>query len=142
MPEAKLAREAEIAYASAPAGCQAARNDGAWAAFRRCRVGSSWFWRTLSVNARYPEEPPLLLDISLHRGEVFYGNVGAGRRLDFTVIGPAVNEASRIETMCGVLDQPLLMSEQFALCCGHPVVSLGRYDLRGVMSKQELFCPA
>lgn len=95
-----------------------------------------------AVNARYREEPPLLLDISLHRGEVFYGNVGAGRRLDFTVIGPAVNEASRIETMCGVLDQPLLMSEQFALCCGHPVVSLGRYDLRGVMSKRELFCPA
>ena len=36
----------------------------------------------------------------LHHGEVVYGNVGAARRLDFTVIGPAVNEASRMKELC------------------------------------------
>lgn len=95
--------------------------------------------RNRAVNLTYAGEPPLALDVALHRGEVFYGNIGAGRRLDFTVIGPAVNEASRIEAMCGVLDRALLMSEPFALCCGQGVVSLGRHKLRGVAEARELF---
>ena len=52
-------------------------------------------------------EPELALDVVLHYGEVVYGNVGAARRLDFTVIGPTVNEASRIEALCGELGQHL-----------------------------------
>ena len=55
----------------------------------------------------------------LHVGEVFYGNVGSRERLDFTVIGPAVNEASRIAAMCRSVDQPVLMSSAFAGCRGH-----------------------
>ena len=95
--------------------------------------------RNAQANERHPDLPPLLLDIALHRGEVFYGNIGAGRRLDFTVIGPAVNEASRIEALCGVLDRPILMSEPFASCCGAQVASLGRHKLRGVAAERELF---
>ena len=95
--------------------------------------------RTRFVNARYPDTPPLDLDVALHRGEVFYGNVGGGHRLDFTVIGPAVNEASRIEALCGRLDRSLLMSAPFASCCGRPVRSLGAHALRGVSEPREIF---
>jgi adenylate cyclase len=77
----------------------------------------------------------------LHVGEVFYGNVGSRERLDFTVIGPAVNEASRITAMCRSVDQPVLMSASFAQVGGvrHRLVSVGRYALRGVSRPQELF---
>lgn len=85
---------------------------------------------------------PLGLDVALHRGSVFYGNVGGGTRLDFTVIGPAVNELSRIEALCGELRQPILMSAPFAECCGRPARSLGFHRLRGVGEAREVFAPA
>jgi len=77
----------------------------------------------------------------LHVGDVFYGNVGGRERLDFTVIGPAVNEASRIAAMCRSVDQPVLMSSAFANVgvVKQRLVSVGRYALRGVAQPQELF---
>jgi adenylate cyclase len=82
------------------------------------------------------------LDIALHVGTVQYGNVGTDARLDFTVIGPAVNEAARIEVLCKELGQPLLVSEAFAEAAtasrAH-LVSLGRHRLRGVRDETELF---
>src|SRR5258708_573683 len=57
--------------------------------------------RNEAVNRSRPSETPLGLDITLHCGDVFYGNIGAANRLDFTVIGPAVNEVSRMEALCG-----------------------------------------
>ena len=79
--------------------------------------------------------------LGLHVGEVFYGNVGSRERLDFTVIGPAVNEASRIAAMCRSVDQPVLMSAAFANVGNikRRLVSVGRYALRGVSHPQELF---
>jgi adenylate cyclase len=79
--------------------------------------------------------------LGLHVGEVFYGNVGSRERLDFTVIGPAVNEASRIAAMCRSADQTVLMSDAFANVegVGRRLVSVGRYALRGVAQPQELF---
>jgi len=79
--------------------------------------------------------------LGLHVGEVFYGNVGSRERLDFTVIGPAVNEASRIAAMCRSVDQPVLTSAAFADVEGirRRLVSVGRYALRGVAQPQELF---
>jgi adenylate cyclase len=79
--------------------------------------------------------------LGLHVGEVFYGNVGSRERLDFTVIGPAVNEASRIAAMCRSVDQTVLMSSAFASVDGikQRLVSVGRYALRGVAHPQELF---
>ena len=79
--------------------------------------------------------------LGLHVGEVFYGNVGSRERLDFTVIGPAVNEASRIATMCRSVDQPVLMSAAFADVgdIRRRLLSVGRYALRGVSNPQELF---
>ena len=80
--------------------------------------------------------------LALHVGEVFYGNIGSKERLDFTVVGPAVNEVSRIAAMCRSLDQPLLVSSAFASAVGASrsrLVSVGRYALRGVGRSQDLF---
>jgi adenylate cyclase len=79
--------------------------------------------------------------LGLHVGEVFYGNVGSRERLAFPVIGPAVNEASRIAAMCRSVDQPVLISSAFADVgdIKRRLVSVGRYALRGVARPQELF---
>lgn len=85
--------------------------------------------------------PTMTLDVALHRGEVLYGNVGSDRRLEFTVIGPAVNETARMEAMCGSLDHPIIASKSFAESSSKPdqFISLGRHALRGVREPQELF---
>lgn len=79
--------------------------------------------------------------LGLHIGEVFYGNIGSLERLDFTVIGPAVNETSRIAAMCRSVDQPLLVSAAFANVGNNRsrLISVGRYALRGLSRPQELF---
>jgi len=80
--------------------------------------------------------------LALHLGELLYGNVGSPRRLDFTVLGPAVNEAARIEALCGSLEQPVIVSSAFADAAGparERLVSLGRYAMKGVARPQELF---
>jgi len=91
---------------------------------------------------RIAEDKPVTdMYLGLHVGQVFYGNVGSLERLDFTVLGPAVNEASRIAAMCRSVDQPVLMSATFANVgdIKHRLVSVGRYALRGVSHPQELF---
>jgi adenylate cyclase len=97
--------------------------------------------RNAQVNDARPQTPRLDLDVALHLGEVFYGNIGAASRLEFTVIGPAVNEASRLERLCDQLDRHLLMSESFARSCSAAVASLGRFKLRGVSCEREVFAP-
>jgi adenylate cyclase len=80
--------------------------------------------------------------LALHIGEVVYGNFGSRDRLDFTVVGPAVNEVSRIATMCRLVDQPMLVSSAFFGAVGpeqQRLVSVGRYALRGVGEPQHLF---
>ena len=87
-------------------------------------------------------EPTTNMYLGLHIGEVFYGNIGSKERLDFTVVGPAVNEVSRIASMCRSVDQPLLVSSAFAAAIGEPkklLVSVGRYALRGVGRPQDLY---
>jgi adenylate cyclase len=80
--------------------------------------------------------------LALHIGDVFYGNIGSKDRLDFTVVGPAVNEVSRIAALCRSVDQPLLVSSTFAAALGEArsrLVSVGRYALRGVGRPQDLY---
>ena len=97
-----------------------------------------------SVSRRRAEANLPMTDmyLGLHVGKVFYGNIGSEERLDFTVVGPAVNEVSRIASMCRSVDQPLLVSAAFASALGEPsrrLVSVGRYALRGVARAQDLF---
>lgn len=83
--------------------------------------------------------------LALHVGDVFYGNIGSKDRLDFTVIGPAVNEVSRILAMSRSVERDMLLSASFAEALGpetrRRLVSVGRYALRGVAAPQELFTP-
>jgi adenylate cyclase len=100
--------------------------------------------RVGELNARRQAEglPWTNFYLGLHVGEVFYGNIGSEDRLDFTVIGPAVNEVSRIAAMCRSLDQEVLLSSAFATAaeaCSSRLVSVGRFALRGVGRAQHLF---
>jgi adenylate cyclase len=87
-------------------------------------------------------QPELAFGTGLHRGNITYGNIGTNHRLDFTVIGPAVNEASRIEGLCKALDEPVLFSALFAAGLDGGVLSLGVHELAGVTARQEIFKPA
>src|SRR5258707_3239097 len=74
--------------------------------------------RALNDRRRAAGLPGLDVDLVLHFGRVVYGNVGTSRRLDFTVIGRAVNEASRIEGLCDDAGRSILVSDTFAASCG------------------------
>ena len=85
-------------------------------------------------------KPIATVDLALHLGEVLYGNVGAMDRLDFTVIGPAVNEVARIETLCELLGRRVLVSAELAAAAGNRnrLEPLGVHLLRGVRQAKEI----
>jgi adenylate cyclase len=103
--------------------------------------------RTIAGTAKLNEElttegqAPLRFGMALHRGEVEFGNIGAKRRIDFTVIGPAVNHASRLQDLTKVVQQPLVLSDSFAETLGRRLRSLGSHVLRGVREPVEVFVP-
>ncbi len=82
---------------------------------------------------------PIEAGIALHLGEVMFGNIGAKDRLDFTVIGPAVNEAARLESLCKPLQRRLVVSKTFADASGEALPSLGSHALKGVAAHAEIF---
>ena len=82
--------------------------------------------------------PVFEVGIALHFGEVAYGNVGSGMRLDYTVIGRDVNVAARVAGLCGTLDEALLVSEAFVEHSGVQGRSLGRQKLKGLTNAQEV----
>jgi adenylate cyclase len=77
--------------------------------------------------------------MALHVGEVAYGNIGAARRLDFTVIGPAVNQVSRLQEVGKQLGRTLVLSSDFSRLVGQPVEELGCFRLRGIERPQRVF---
>jgi adenylate cyclase len=81
----------------------------------------------------------LRIVIALHYGTVIYGNIGAADRLDFTVIGPAVNLLSRIEAVAKSRDLPIIVSDDFASIANLGLHSLGSHKLRGLEKPHELF---
>ena len=101
--------------------------------------------RQQALNERRAAEgrPVTGVYLGLHVGDVLYGNIGSRERLDFTVVGPAVNEVARIASMCRSVDRTVVMSSDFAAAAPEPersrLVSVGRYALRGVGRAQELF---
>ena len=84
-------------------------------------------------------QPPLACGIALHMGDVVFGNIGAPTRLDFTVIGSAVNAAARIESLCKELREPLLISATLARHIRRPLRSRGTHMLRGIAEPVEVF---
>ena len=97
--------------------------------------------RELGDELAAPDEPPLHIVVALHVGTAIYGNIGAANRLDFTVIGPAVNLVSRVEAVAKALDLPIVVSDEFARAYGRPLRSLGTHQLRGLAAPHELFAP-
>ena len=95
----------------------------------------------LNAARRDAGKPVASVDFALHVGEVLYGNLGAVDRLDFTVIGPAVNEVARIEVLCEPLGRNLLVSAEFAAATGalERLQPLGRHILRGVREPREIY---
>ena len=89
------------------------------------------------------KEPCTSVYVGLHLGTVFYGNIGSRNRLDFTVVGPAVNEVSRICTTCKITNHDALISADFVHACepdGRTVLqSVGEFSLRGVSEPMELY---
>lgn len=83
--------------------------------------------------------PTLKFGIALHVGEVTYGNIGTENRLEFTVVGDAANRAARIEAMCKVLDEPVLLSAEMARNFPEQCRSLGFHELKGVAEPLEIF---
>jgi adenylate cyclase len=84
---------------------------------------------------------PLNYGIGVHVGDVMYGNIGSTTRLDFTVIGPAVNMASRLEALTKQIGRPVLLSRDFAELV-QPKFELervGKYEVRGFSDPIELF---
>jgi adenylate cyclase len=98
---------------------------------------------TLNARRAGDGRPTTSAYVGLHVGEVFYGNIGSEDRLDFTVVGPAVNEVSRIASMCRSVDRELLASSDFRAGLetsgqGY-LVSTGRFALRGIGRAQDLY---
>lgn len=93
------------------------------------------------LNRRRAEQglPPINHGVALHCGDVQYGNIGAERRLDFTVIGPAVNMTSRLEGLCGRLGRRLLVSAELHAHLDHPLADLGTYEFKGIEAPQRVY---
>ncbi|MTI09806.1 adenylate/guanylate cyclase domain-containing protein [Curvivirga aplysinae] len=115
-------------------GCLYGASEGAFSA-------SEMAYKELEeINMRRKEEgkPVFNFGVGLHEGTVTYGNVGAPDRLDFTVMGPAVNRTARLESKTKELGRRRLMSREFAEKLSKPIESLGFFNLKGIGEKQEI----
>ena len=98
---------------------------------------------TEALNKELAEErrPPLAFGIGLHWGEVEFGNIGTRDRLDFTVIGPAVNLASRLQELTKTVGTPVLASAEFAAATSRMLRDLGKWPVRGTSAEAGIFAP-
>jgi adenylate cyclase len=86
-------------------------------------------------------EPALGYGLSLHIGNVMFGNVGLAERLSFSVFGSAVNEAARLESLTKKFATPIVASEEFTTYCGGEWEALGAESLRGINAPMTVFRP-
>ena len=99
--------------------------------------------RMAALNARRAAESleALSFGLGLHGGELLYGNIGVPTRIEFSVIGRAANEVSRLERLTKVVGEPVLVSRAFKDAIDMPWRNLGYYDLKGVAGGMEVFAP-
>jgi adenylate cyclase len=108
----------------------------------RAALGALQANQNLNLRRASVGDPAMSLDVALHCGRVMYGNVGTATRLDFTTVGPAVNEAARLEALCTPLARHLVTSASFCAAAqgsGIALESIGEHMLRGVSRPQEVF---
>ncbi len=79
--------------------------------------------------------------MALHVGEAAYGNIGAGDRLDFTIIGRDVNLLARLEKLCGSTGEPVVLSGDFVAALGAPARAIGEFELKGFAGGIAAFAP-
>jgi adenylate cyclase len=85
---------------------------------------------------------PVRFGLALHIGEAMFGNIGASARLDFTVIGPAVNYAARLEKLTASLERPVLVSAALAaLLPSDALVPVGKHALKDIDEPQAVYAP-
>lgn len=77
--------------------------------------------------------------LALHLGQLLYGNIGSGNRLEFTCVGPAINLAARLERLTSRLDRTILASDEFARHCPSDFEPVGEFDLAGFASGRTVF---
>ena len=77
--------------------------------------------------------------VGLHVGEVGFGNIGGRQRLDFTVLGPAVNYASRLQDLAKSVGRCILLSRRVSELIPDPVIDLGDHSLRGIGDTERVF---
>jgi adenylate cyclase len=92
-----------------------------------------WNYSVIEARSRSTDREPRLRRIFA----VIYGNIGAADRLDFTVIGSAVNLVNRMETVAEPLDLPIVVSGEFARTYGDPLRMLGSHRFRGLATPHE-----
>ena len=99
------------------------------------------FDRCARINQERTEagQPVIDFGISLHVGKVMYGNVGTDQRLDFTIIGPAANEVTRLEGLCKVLDTSFVASQAFADAHAGELRHLGQHELAGLSEAVDVY---
>jgi adenylate cyclase len=81
----------------------------------------------------------LRFGLALHIGELLYGNIGGGNRLDFTSIGPAINLAARLEKVSAELGCSVVVSADYARYCQGRLAPLGDFALKGFAQKVTAF---
>ncbi len=84
-------------------------------------------------------KPEIHFGVGLHVGHVVYGNVGAPDRLDFTVMGSAVNRTARLESLTKQVGVPLLISKEFQTLTGAPSTYRGEYEVKGIDAKMPVY---
>jgi adenylate cyclase len=89
-----------------------------------------------TLHATAGDDAVVCFGLALHLGDVLYGNIGSGNRLDFTCIGPAVNLAARLEKLAGRLGRSVVASGEFARYCGGELAPIGKFAVAGFAEAQ------
>lgn len=122
-----------------PAATAEAGRDAAERALRAARAAGDAI-AALNAARAATDQPVVRFGLALHFGEVMFGNIGASARLDFTVIGPAVNHAARLEKLTATIERPIVLSAEIAaLVPAEQVVPLGRHVLKDIDEPQAVY---
>ncbi len=99
--------------------------------------------RLAEINAKRMESGEQSLDfgLALHLGELMFGNIGVPERVDFSVIGPTVNEVARLENLTKELERRVLVSKPFADLLILDWEDLGSHKVQGVKEAMTVYAP-
>lgn len=117
--------------------------DGPEACRRALAAAADAGERVAAVNAANErgDGEAIAFGLGLHMGEIHYGNIGTPRRIEFSVVGAAANEACRLEGLTKTLDRPVLVSDTVARHLDLDWIDLGQHPLKGVDGPVRVLAP-